>query len=434
MAWNHEEPRPIRLARMMAMSPEAVYSELQEYNKSLLEAGWLEDKELEQALLSRNHPLINLGLAQFGSAKEVVSALYNWQAGDEATRLALRLAVLSNPVPPRGVFFGGSFGVIGEDEIRRILNDGTDEEIRAMFLNVSAKRLISKLYSRKPPFDALPEGKFLGFAVLASENPCIRQDDSNEGGPDLQLWDIQNGVLTLLETAPANEGVLDLIYRVVSNLNPAQAKHPDKNPLPLIERWRAVVVSDRYEKHFEYMGMTELPFKEEFCCLLAAIYGEYWVDQKAVCIGDLNSSDVIRRCAFYGTQKMTAGQMQEAHNRDGNVFTLAALCNDSLFYNRETRLKLEDFLGGDLFFRYRKRCEQLKARWPNFEMGPIGENAKDIWADDLPRASDEKNSLERLEEHLNAIQARVAGLYGAGQWALLGIVAILVLLLWRRHT
>jgi hypothetical protein len=272
------------------------------------------------------------------------------------------------------------------------------------------------------------------LVALASENPCITDDDSDENGPDLYAWDIHRGLLTLLETVPADERSLELMAWVLNRVDPGQARTPDKNPQSMIDRWSNVKITGEHAKRLEYLSWTSLPFNEEFACLLVAMYGEYLAGDERRCVGSLGSPDVVRRCAFYGTQKMTVDQMVSAYEQDKEAFTLAALCNDSLFHNSKTRTKLEDCVTGPrLFFRYLERCRQIRKRWPQFELGPVTETMRETWADELPKPSDEQNSLDRLEQRLSQLQARVAGLSRLGQWALIGIVAILVLLLWRRH-
>ncbi|WP_133255215.1 hypothetical protein [Phenylobacterium kunshanense] len=70
------EPHAVRVARLLASSPEAVFEDMRraaEGRRSLLSTAL--DEELETALGQRREPLIDLALAQFGTSRAVVAPL-----------------------------------------------------------------------------------------------------------------------------------------------------------------------------------------------------------------------------------------------------------------------------------------------------------------------------------------------------------------------
>ena len=73
---------------------------------------------------------------------------------------------------------------------------------------------------------------------------------------------------------------------------------------------------------------TSATFAEEFCALIAALYGRVFIDKKFVMMGALDSQELLQRCAFYGRSAMTPEQMRAAWERDNNLFVFAALFND----------------------------------------------------------------------------------------------------------
>ena len=76
MPWEEEQERLTQEARLSVASPEEVVLEL----KRIAQRPRLElmgrDEAIEALLVERSHPLINLGLACYGTSKEVFKALY----------------------------------------------------------------------------------------------------------------------------------------------------------------------------------------------------------------------------------------------------------------------------------------------------------------------------------------------------------------------
>ena len=74
--WGEEQERLTQEARLSVASPEEVVLEL----KRIAQRPRLElmgrDEAIEALLVERSHPLINLGLACYGTSKEILAALY----------------------------------------------------------------------------------------------------------------------------------------------------------------------------------------------------------------------------------------------------------------------------------------------------------------------------------------------------------------------
>jgi hypothetical protein len=107
MAEREEQERRIREARLLVSRPEDVFDELKRYAVQI-EADRLgsADDQLEKSLAERADPLIDLGLACYGSSREIVGALYRKAQAPAATpldaryRKGLRIACLSNQTVP----------------------------------------------------------------------------------------------------------------------------------------------------------------------------------------------------------------------------------------------------------------------------------------------------------------------------------------------
>jgi hypothetical protein len=141
MPWGEEQERLTQVARLNAASPEEVFRELKRTApKSRIELLG-RDKALEAGLVERNDPLINLGLACYGTNEEVFTALYKHglakpaDAADERYKLGLRIGCLSN----RSVVAAHWVSdfprqLIGPEEIHRVLAAGEDGEAEALIL------------------------------------------------------------------------------------------------------------------------------------------------------------------------------------------------------------------------------------------------------------------------------------------------------------
>jgi len=74
MPWDEKKPSIIRCAKMMAMTPDSVYQELQSYGEYIDDDGsshsFRYDEDMEKQLLGRKDPLINLGLAEYGAVEQ----------------------------------------------------------------------------------------------------------------------------------------------------------------------------------------------------------------------------------------------------------------------------------------------------------------------------------------------------------------------------
>jgi hypothetical protein len=228
----------VRRARLMALSPEATYRELQNYGEYLGRDSLADsDEELEKALLDRGNELIDLGLAQFGASDKVLSAIYERASAcvDERNR-ALRLAVLGNPNPLKDRIFGNRYRVITDQEARRLAESGAGDEVNAWLLNPGGKRTLADLFKRQNAFEGVPEERLISMAGLTCTNPALTHDDSNEHGPDMDAWDIQKGLRDFLKTVSVTEHSLECLYRVLRALDPYRTSSVNEDPRPWIAR------------------------------------------------------------------------------------------------------------------------------------------------------------------------------------------------------
>lgn len=444
MVWDRKTPTSITLTRLLNLPPATVYEELKDFGSE--EDGlWMgRDHTIEEALLRRNDPLIDLGLAQYCASHDVASALYergSLPIGDVTYNKALRMAVLGNTLVPRRIMGRDTFGVLTDEQVLALINTDDKEktdELYAMLINSGAKKLLNKLYNEEKPFDQVPRDKFIRAIYWSHANPGIRDDDSNEHGPDMDAYGIREGLKRLMQTLPVTEDGLRTAYWLLKSADPHNAGSFDEDPTPLFRRWQPLELSADYKKYHDGDAHA-LDMKEEFQCMLASIYGHYSSKtpdkkMKIIYLGSADSPELYLRCAYYARErKMTPEQMDKAHARDTDAFTLAALYNDGLLWNPKTRARLEHFISGRLIYRYKRRCEQLNKKHPEFSAKAVSEEGVALLEDDeAPRLTEEQKRLERLEALVAANGKQLTNIYKRLWWVFI-LVVIAVLLIWKPH-
>jgi len=270
----------------------------------------------------------------------------------------------------------------------------------------------------------LPEEDRLAMIRLASTNPSLNK----RAWSDSYLFNqVGEGIRSLLQRTSPSEQALDTLYRLFMNLDPVQAGSFEEDPSPIFARWHALSVSEQFEVERADLRHTALSFKDEFCCLMAALYGRWYSQDQQFSlisqdIGTAESPDIMLRCAHYGHAQMTVEQMEQAHARDGDSFTLAALFNEELFVDNTKRAKLEGLLDVDLWLLYARRCKQIRARKPDFNPKPVTEDAAELLEEDaVPR-----------EPNLTALSSDVLRPKTLISWGLIIFVVMLVMLIWDR--
>ena len=121
------------------------------------------DSYLEQSLLARNDPLIDIGLARYAGQEEVVAALYQKSLAKPADHLqeryflGLRIACLSNEVVTNPMV---SFleNVLGNEEFARLISEGESDERSALLTNPRiGDEVLEALYKNEGLFGSLSD-------------------------------------------------------------------------------------------------------------------------------------------------------------------------------------------------------------------------------------------------------------------------------------
>jgi hypothetical protein len=399
-SWGDEQDRLTRKARLLISSPEEVFRELRSYGQQIKADRRSYDEQLEATLIDRSEPLIDLGLACYAANKDVVSKIYTRAAAttenlaEARQRKGLRIGCLSNQSVKAAQFsisFSFPESVIGAEETQRILAEGDWDEVEAMICNPSINdELLEALYQRGEPagrlqpvrpdvaapsinFSKLPDDRWLNLVILSSKNERLKTEKDTFDSPDMGHFHIHEAIFQMLEIAPLTVRSLAHLYHFFLDVDfkALGASTANDKIDHVLARWHAL--DDRSGNGEPHKGYyTPLPFKDEFRCMIAAIYGGKFYIQ-----GNFNAPDVVVRTAYYAKAVLSVEQMQEGHKRDGDVFTFAALFNSYVLEVPELRQKLEDVLSPHLSQKYRQNCEQLHKRLRWFDPQPLSGKLKD---------------------------------------------------------
>jgi hypothetical protein len=423
-----------RLARLLISPAPVVYDELKAYSIDVRANPYgAASEELEAKLAAREDPLIDLGLASYGASTELIGELYQkaktppTDDADATYKQGLRLAVLANEtIASKGFLHRFPENTIGEAEVSFVVKDADWIEAETLIQNPTlAPEVLIALYRGDKFFEGVDDKRRMQLVAMSARNERVHTCNDDEHGPDFASWDIHKAIFGMLETVPTSKPWLSNLDFLLSHLDPDQVKSPDSLD-DVLERWRLDENGRRDESDDsgKYTD-TGLPDREEFRCLIAALYGRTYNKQGVVIHGSADDEDIARRCAYYGNANLDVKAIQQGFKKDDATFVFAAVLNDSILLNRKTRRELEECIGGGYLHRYRRRCEQLHKRWPSFDPRPTVE-----WMVEEEPTPDQpvvrvQEQVTNLADRLARIERGVALL----PWLLLGLA---VLVLWQR--
>ncbi len=428
MAESIEEQAKIRMARLLVATPETVAAELK--TAAQIEGHFLraENKEIEAMLLNRGEPIIDLALACFGSAREIVQELYARARGerypDPIFRKGIIMGCLSNVPVYRDILWHRS--IFSDDEVNRMLATGDDDELYVFLSNkkINAK-ILKAIYERTAPVDTLPEERWLQLVSYTQKNPRLNIEEIHDDGPDMDHYGIHKALFRLLEIAPTEKHWVHTIHWILLTLDPHGVARPEAARFEqALERWKGIEIKN-HKDEIQEGSATSLPFAEEFRCLIAALYGSDEDLRIKDHIVSPNSEDVAYRCAYYGNASMTPSEIKAASEKDKDVFAFFVLLNDTVLRGMKTRPLIEElgWSGRDFTYYYRRRCAQIHSRREWFDPRPVSDW---ISQDDEAAKPDEKmKALAAEVQKLKQLMTKHTN------WILFGVIALGVFLQWR---
>ena len=424
MVWDRDSNRTVRAQHLRLAAPDVVYAALRDYGDFLTEGNLAyADQELERLLLDRKSPLIDLALAQHGYDNTILLKLYQQACAgtvDPAHDKAIRLAVLGNRTVWRTSF------TPFELELKRLAREGDDNEMRALLGNRYAAKIVCDVLKRREAFEGLNDERMLHLVGYASPNTSYSTDDGDE------CYALQQALWNLLRTAPLTSGWLRVLYQTLLEVYPPLAARPQSGDevREVLTRWQSVKVEDSSGTPYEGY-CTKLPMQQEFRCWIAALYGGVLAGMPEARLGLAESDDVAMRCVYYGKGLMRPEAMRAAQQNDEDAYPLAAVLNESNYFDRDARGELEDLLTRKLTWVYEARCKRMAKRYRGFAVGPISTELAEERRRVPPVAPATPADMKALSEQLVQLKERVEFAARCANWAFAGLIG-LAILIWVR--
>ncbi len=381
-----EHPRVFE-ARLLVSPPEVVFGQLRSraFRHQSRPYRRLSDLEIEKSLLQRNDQLINLGLASYGLSDEVVASIYKASLGSASHELdarykkGLRIACLSNKFVGDPFFPSLPWTVLGAAETVRLLTESEPDEVEALLSNENiSDDLLIKVYCKESPFDGLSDERHRELVHATARNIRLAFRRDVLGGPDLGHRQIQKALYKLLETAPVTKRWFTTLRLLVAYLNPTNVKKTNEIG-HIIKRWRKFELGKSSNQ--ETGGLwTSLPEVEEFCCFLASLYYEQPksrnaiealvtgkksaheetpIEKQTTMLASPLADDIVLRCAYYASAKMTEREMEQGFARDRDVFVFSLILNKQVYWSPKMKTHFEEkYLMGNLRPRFNRINEQ----------------------------------------------------------------------------
>jgi hypothetical protein len=313
--------------------------------------------------------------------------------------------------------------IIGPEETWRVVNEASGNELAALIQNPKiSDKVLEQLYERKGPFADMPEERWQRLVYMSASNERLATEHEYEDSPDMGHYRIHKAIFGLLETAPVNYHWLRTLYHLLDHLDFKQVCSPERID-QVLARWSTLPARKEKENLLEGY-FTTLNVRDEFRCLIAALYGRGFVDKKFVIHGDRDADDVALRCAYYGKRDLTAKDIAAGHKKDGDVFTFAATLNSSVHHGKQLRQLMEDeYLHGGTAQRWLKYDEQLRKKWPNLPR--VSAEFPAETETKTPDVVAVQTAIAELQKGLTALTTRVSELR---QLMIVGVIILGILI------
>lgn len=286
-------------------------------------------EELEQALLSRNEAVIDLGLALYGSEPSTGQTLLNKDIFE------IKKAVLS------GTTIIGRFsrkpwientGFL--TEVLSVFTDTNNENERdkakqlleCLFKNRHIPRVtLENLYTKSSVFSDLDETNWTTLIAFSTTNPLLSEpyiETYMDGGAEYSFNKLFGHAWKLFETLPVNTRNSSILYSLGNSLVTDGAYGID--PYSIAERWTSANTDENED--YSYIRTT--------VASLIQVFSEDFKNLK-------RNEDIAMRRSYYQRQPYpTLEDIKEGVEKDGGQFLEAAMQNKHFFIKEEIRSAL----------------------------------------------------------------------------------------------
>jgi hypothetical protein len=299
--------------------------------------------ELLTALLARNDPIINLGVASVATKPEILRNL--WKSGDRA----VRNAIAGNPYRDQRILFLGQHEWAEQDELIAALQQGDHHFVKLWCTNPALNfNELKEAFAREGIYEKLSEEHWMPVIYWALQNPNLTvRDDRYHGGADSTYRTAWSLLLTLPNTrtnasflcerySKLNTFVVD--YEALLDEKRAdffverekwQKQQREGEVLFLcrvFERWSAAASDDPNARDKGGDEPNEFQMlRKDIAAAVADRGGELQNFLK-------NHEDVYVRRGYYRAGRFRdAVELQASFEKDGKNFLEAAVYNENLY-------------------------------------------------------------------------------------------------------
>ena len=334
------DPKQVVLeAELAASSPERVRSWL-ETTAADIATLFANDEGIEQTLLHRNDPLINLSLARLSANPDILRALYT---GAAKTNKPIRLALLMNEVARRIGSTGMPDVLVERDEaVGGLLSDLDEEELLALFSNPELENdFLINFFEQKGPWQALDERRqqIALRALYKNSRLTTRYSGPMDGYAEYLHDKVFSAAWELAgKLPPSIEWAASLCW-LYEKLKPVGGV---KEPLLLAARWIPDKTdAERLESEDKQLARGDLgPFARTRRGLARlAVHQAHTKEQRQALAAH---EDPAVRAAYYFEGGLSADEMKAANERDFLLSFESLVWNPRAWRTKETRQVLHD--------------------------------------------------------------------------------------------
>jgi hypothetical protein len=392
-------PEAVLSAQLQLLPPEQVFEYLRARARPIAD-GTDGARERDSALLKRNEPLIQLGLASFSSAPQIVrhiwlSAPAPLPEASSSINSALRVACLANRCVPDHHFH--AMALVREEwlsieEAEEIIEGDQFEEVRALLQNPRFPKLASIALQRSHFFASMHSERWLACLGLVAKNPLLSGEGHEASAPDLYADERKRAILHLAQSLSPSESAmaaLDSLLRATTRERAAQYNDVEA----LLNRWAVEQFPDDERSMIAAHHQEEGGLDDFRCRLAAALTNTHeWSDSK---IDTLRTSDdPARVAAFFANAPLRINGLEAQMRAGQRAAQIGAMMNPSLMLNEESRRVIEASLAPDLRAEYQTLCERLAQRYSYFRKTLTTEGARSETA--TARSLDVDELMHRL--------------------------------------
>lgn len=299
--------------RLVHSSPDNVFEWLKNNSDDKNKNVYDDYEIIENELLKRNDPLINLGLALYGQSNKVGHQLY--QTGDKT----IKKAVLSGI----SIFSDYETWLIETDILRTLLNSFDKDLLKALFANQNIDEdLLVNLYEKTDLFSDLNDEQWNALLWASIHNKRIstnHNDDFCDGYSEYCYEKVFTSAWKLFESLPANPKNAALLSRLSGKL--VKVKPHDMDIKNTIVKWKIEGLES------EECRQTLADFIE--------VFSEDFKNLK-------NSGDPALRKSYYRRfSPEKPEEIRQCYNKDKDVFLFDALENQNLYKEEKIRHELD---------------------------------------------------------------------------------------------